>query len=110
MGEAKSSWSTQMMFAKPICTARQLSDLPNISFALAGHLEKLGIHSPDGLRDVGAENAWLSVQAARGPQGIQLLLALDGAIRNLDWRDLPARRRHELVRFAATHLEYGSAA
>jgi hypothetical protein len=45
------------------------------------------------------------VQAVDGPHGVHILFALEGAIQNIDGKALPALRRNELLRFAATHLE-----
>ena len=94
------------MFNKPSSAARELSDLPNLSFALVAQLRKLRIRSPAALREVGAENAWLSVQATGALHGMQVLFALEGAIQNVEWRALPTLRRNQLVRFASTHSDH----
>jgi len=78
-----------------------LSELPNISAALDEALNRVAMSSPEALKLAGAEAAWTRLHQNGFHPSIQTLLALEGAIRGVDWQSLPAARRFELVRFAA---------
>ena len=80
--------------------ARDLTDMPNISFVLAENLIRVGIPSPEELRRIGAKTAWLRFVHAGLPHDTHRLLALEGAIQGMDWRALSSIYRTELVRFA----------
>ena len=93
-----------MMFNQSAGIAHELSDLPTISFALCAQLKKVGISTPDELRSLGTEAAWLALLKASGSPSIQIILALEGAVQGIHWRALPAHRRLELIRFASSLL------
>ena len=58
----------------------KLTDLPNIGPVLAGNLEKAGIDTPDRLRELGAEEAFLRIRAQVDPAAcFHQLTALAGA-------------------------------
>ncbi len=80
---------------------RSLTDLPNISIALAEALRRAGLSSPEALCTAGAEHAWHLLQRNGFIASIQSLLALEGAIRGVPWQQLAADRRQELLRFIA---------
>jgi DNA transformation protein len=83
--------------------ASDILDLKNISFAMAEDLHRAGIDTPTALRRTGAESAWLAARkSGLHEHSIQSLLALEGAISNLTWMNVPTDRRAELVRFAAS--------
>lgn len=79
----------------------KLIDLPNVSFALAEKLVKIGVATPAHLRGLGAETSWARLRQAGLQDSIQSLLALEGAILGLPWQSLPHGRRRELVHYAA---------
>ena len=90
-----------MTFTKVAATPRDLTDLPNISFALAEELRSVGIASPQALVGLGAEEAWTTLRSRGRCDDIHSLLALDGAVLGVTSQLLPADRRAELMRFAA---------
>jgi DNA transformation protein len=82
--------------------ATTLLDLKNISFGLAEDLRRAGIGTVDALQRAGAIDAWLAIRhAGRHPHSVQSLLALEGALLNVTWMNIPVERRAKLVRFAA---------
>lgn len=78
---------------------RSLSDLPNISIALAEELKRVGVYSPDELRRLGAEEAWQRLNAAGYRDCVSTALALEGAIRDQPWKELAPDRKMALVHF-----------
>lgn len=89
---------------------RHLSDLPNLSFALAENLRRVGIRTPAELAATGAEAAWQSLHQGGFVDSAQSLLALEGALQGVPWRELDPARRHELMHFfhAVTEWTAGS--
>ena len=76
---------------------RDLTDLPNITIVLGEALKRVGITSIAELETLGAERAWERLCAAGVQPDAHVLLALEGAITGLPWRDLPRPRRCELL-------------
>ena len=75
----------------------KLSDLPNIGPKLAGHLEKAGIGTPEQLRELGAEEAFLRIRTAAAPDAcLHELEALAGAVAGVGKCLLPEERKAEL--------------
>lgn len=74
-----------------------LTDLPNITILLGEALQRVGITSIADLVAVGAENAWNRLGEAGIHLDAHVLLALEGAIEGVPWRDLPRMRRCELL-------------
>lgn len=89
-----------MTFHKMRTTPRDLTDLPNISIALAEELRRTGISNPGELMTLGAETAWTRLRQRGQRDCIHTLLALGGAVLGIAWQSLPAERRFELMRFA----------
>lgn len=91
-------------------TPRHLSDLLNLSFALAENLRRVGIRTPGELAATGAEAAWQGLHQGGFVDSAQSLLALEGAIQGVPWRELAPDRRHELMHFfhAVTEWTAGS--
>ena len=60
----------------------ELTDLPNIGPVLAGNLKKIGVDTPEQLRELGAEGLFCksAVRWTRGPA-------------STSWRPWPGRRR-----------------
>jgi DNA transformation protein len=89
------------MLSTTVTRHRILTDLPNISIALAEALRRVGVTSPQALIELGAERAWTLLERAGVQRSIQSLLALEGSITGLSWQAIPHERRAALVRFAA---------
>ena len=58
----------------------ELSKLPNIGKKLEEQLHQVGINTADELKDTGAKEAWLKIQAIDESACINRLLALEGTI------------------------------
>lgn len=82
----------------------KLTDLPNIGPVLAKNLQSAGIETPEALREMGAEAAWLQIRLLvdRGAC-LHQLQALAGAAMGISKKDLPAARRAELKAFFTSH-------
>lgn len=75
----------------------RLTDLPNIGNKLTENLEKAGISTPDQLRAVGAEGAFLRIRAQVDPTAcLHQLEALAGAEAGIRKSLLPPERKVEL--------------
>ena len=73
-----------------------LTALPNIGKALANELTKVGIDSPDALREVGSIQATARIAAGGRDACYSLLFALEGAIRGIRWHTIPRSERATL--------------
>lgn len=75
----------------------KLTDLPNIGPVLAGNLEKAGIETPDCLREMGAEEAFLRIRTRVDSTAcLHQLEALAGAVAGVRKSLLPPERKAEL--------------
>lgn len=82
----------------------ELTDLPNIGPVLASNLERIGVQSPESLREMGAENAWLTIRAQVDPDAcLHQLQALAGAVDGVPKKDLPPERKAALSSFFHFH-------
>ncbi len=80
-----------------------LTDLPNIGSHAAGQLAKVGIETPEGLVALGAEQAWLKLQAIDPGVCLHQLYALEGAVQGIPKKELDPARRQELKDFLNAH-------
>lgn len=77
-----------------------LTDLPNIGPVLAEHLRAAGVETPEQLRELGAEEAFLRIRAAADPAScLHALEALAGAVEGVRKSALPPARKAELKRW-----------
>lgn len=76
----------------------RLRDLPNLGPSSEAMLIRAGVTSPDDLDRLGAAEAFRRVVDAGGHPSLNLVWALEGALVDCDWRDLPAARKDELRR------------
>ena len=71
----------------------KLTDLPNIGPVLAGNLAKIGVNTPDQLRELGAEGAFLKIRTQVDPCAcLHQLEALAGAEAGVRKSLLPPER------------------
>ena len=77
----------------------ELSELPNIGKVLEEQLNSVGISTKEVLRNVGAEKAWLKIQAIDSSACIHRLLALEGAIEGIKKSFLSDEVKKELKQF-----------
>lgn len=75
----------------------KLTDLPNIGPVLAGNLEKAGVDTPDRLRELGAEEAFLRIRTQVDSTAcLHQLEALAGAAAGVRKSLLPQERKAKL--------------
>ncbi|MCP8351831.1 TfoX/Sxy family protein [Candidatus Synchoanobacter obligatus] len=85
-------------------TISQLKKIKNIGPAMAKKLYDAEIYRLEDLIELGAEEAYIKIDESGGFCGIHhpaYLYALEGAIIDCAWKDLPQERKHELKAFAA---------
>lgn len=85
-------------------TIRQLQKIRNIGPAMAKKLYDAEIYRLEDLIELGAEDAYIRIDESGGFCGIHhpaYLYALEGAIIDCAWQDLPTERKKELQSFAA---------
>jgi DNA transformation protein len=69
---------------------RRISELRGLGLASARCLQSVGIKDENDLRALGAVEAFARVRLAAAPNAsLNLLYALEGALRDVDWRSLP---------------------
>lgn len=79
-------------------------DLRNIGPEMAAKLIAAGIDSPEKLRRLGARKAFLKLHETGqfcGKYNAAYLYALEGAIRDCDWRAIPERLKSEFKEYTA---------
>jgi DNA transformation protein len=85
-------------------TANNLAkQLRNVGPKLAAKLIEAGIDSPEKLRQLGAKKAFEKMYPAGDAYGdfnAAYLYALEGAIRDCDWLDIPEKIKQEYKAFA----------
>lgn len=81
----------------------ELSTLPNIGPEVERQLNEAGVTTATELRALGAEDAWLRIQANDPSACIHRLLALEDAIQGVKKTLLPPERRAELKAFYQAH-------
>lgn len=78
----------------------RLTDLPNIGPVLAANLERVGVESPEQLRSMGAETAFLKIRTEVDPTAcLHQLEALAGAVEGIAKKELSPARKEELKRW-----------
>lgn len=81
----------------------ELSKLPNIGIEVERQLNETGIFTYEELKEAGAEQAWLKIQAIDASACIHRLYALEGAIQGIKKILLPQERKEELKEFYYFH-------
>lgn len=80
-------------------TESELSALPNLGKTLTDKLKLAGIDSPENLRQVGSEKAFLKLSTIDKHACLNMLYALEGAIQGIRWHNLSQERKSELKLF-----------
>jgi len=81
----------------------ELSSLPNVGKVLEGSLRQVGIDTPEQLRQLGAEEAFLRIRAQVDSGAcLHLLYGIEGAIQGIPDKDLSAETKTELKQFFRT--------
>lgn len=81
----------------------ELSKLPNIGKKLEEQLHQVGINTADELKETGAKDAWLKIQAIDESACINRLLALEGAIEGVKKTLLQDEVKTDLKEFYQCH-------
>lgn len=82
----------------------ELTGLPNIGPVLADNLKKIGVETPEALREMGAEAAWLKIRGQVDPGAcLHQLQALAGAVAGIPKKDLAPERKTALKTFFDSH-------
>ena len=81
----------------------ELSKLPNIGKKLEEQLHQVGINTADELKEIGAKEAWLKIQAIDESACINRLLALEGAIEGVKKTLLQDEVKTDLKEFYQCH-------
>lgn len=76
-----------------------LSELPNIGKNNEEQLNQVGIYTAEQLAETGSKQAWLKIKAIDPSACINRLYALEGAIRNMNKKNLPQEKKDELREF-----------
>ena len=77
----------------------ELTDMPNIGKVVAEKLIEVGISTPEELREVGAEQAFIRLQTIDEGACLCMLQGLEGAVQGIRWHNLPKERKEELKQF-----------
>lgn len=77
----------------------ELTQLPNIGKVVAEKLVQIGITTPEELKTVGTEQAFIRIQTIDNTACFCMLQGLEGAIRGIRWHNLPKERKEELREF-----------
>jgi DNA transformation protein len=77
----------------------KLTELPNIGKVVAEKLKEVGITTPEELRAVGAEQAFIRLQTIDEGACLCMLQGLEGAVQGIRWHNLPKERKEELKQF-----------
>lgn len=78
---------------------KELTQLPNIGKVLAEKLIQVGITTPEELRDIGAEQAFIRIQTIDEGACFCMLQGLEGAVQGIRWHNLLKERKEELKQF-----------
>ena len=73
-----------------------LSELPNIGKELEQRLGSIGIHNPGDLAELGSIGVLQRLDALSAPGCINMLYALEGAIRGTRWHNLSSEVKENL--------------
>ncbi|HZW18817.1 TfoX/Sxy family protein [Luteimonas lutimaris] len=72
----------------------------NIGPKSAAWLRQVGLRTPEDLAEAGPVDAFMRVKRAGFRPSLNLLYALEGALRDCHWQEVPGERRAELVEAA----------
>lgn len=76
-----------------------LTQMPNIGKTLAQKLIHAHISSPQMLRTMGAQQAFVKLATIDNTACLNMLYALEGAIQDIRWHNLPQETKEELKHF-----------
>ncbi len=77
----------------------KLTELPNIGSVVAEKLYQVGITTPEELKAIGTEQAFIRLQTIDETACLSMLQALEGAVQGIRWHNLTKERKEELKDF-----------
>lgn len=77
----------------------ELRELINIGEVLEEQLNQVGITTYEQLKQIGSKQVWLRIKAIDDSACINRLYALEGAIQNIRYNQLPVEEKAELKEF-----------
>lgn len=80
-------------------TDTDLNSLPNLGGTLMDKLKAVGIETPEGLKNMGSENAFIKLSTIDSDACLNMLYALEGAIQGIRWHGLSESKKSELKAF-----------
>ena len=78
---------------------KDLTQMENIGKVVAEKLIEVGITSPEELKALGSEQAFVRLQTIDETACLSMLQALEGAVQGIRWHNLPQERKEELKEF-----------
>ena len=78
---------------------KKISDLPNIGKVVEAKLIEVGIETPEQLKAVGAEQAFIRLKAIDEDACLSMLCGLEGAVQGIRWHQLSKEKKEELKAF-----------
>ena len=72
-----------------------LTKLPNIGLSLAKELNSIGVFRAEQLKQIGSAEALFAIRGTSGKGCMNMLYALEGAIRNIRWHHLTDKEKLE---------------
>ncbi len=78
---------------------KDLTQMENIGKVVAEKLIEVGITSPEELKALGSEQAFVRLQTIDETACLSMLQALEGAVQGIRWHNLPKERKKELKEF-----------
>ncbi len=76
-----------------------LTQLPNIGKVVSEKLFQVGITTPEELKAIGSEQAFIRLQTIDETACLSMLQALEGAVQGIRWHNLSKERKEELREF-----------
>jgi DNA transformation protein and related proteins len=77
----------------------KLMEMPNIGKVVAEKLIQAGINTPQELKEIGTEQAFIRISTIDETACFSMLQGLEGAIQGIRWHNLPKERKEELKEF-----------
>lgn len=73
--------------------------MPNIGKVVANKLIEVGIETPEQLKSIGAEQAFIRLKTVDEGACMSMLCGLEGAVQGIRWHQLSKERKEELKAF-----------
>jgi DNA transformation protein len=81
---------------------KRLSEMPNIGEVLEKKLIDVEIPTPEALKQIGSKEAFTRIKIIDNTACLNMLCALEGAVQDIRWHNLPEACKEELKKFFKT--------